>query len=357
MDVPFFDASRLEPEIQEAVEQAALRVLRSGRFILGDEVEGFEQAFAAYVGQGHAVGTSSGTDALTMALMALGIGPGDEVIVPDFTFFAPAGCVARLGAKPVFADIDSYYGLDPEFLADLIGPQTKALIVVHLFGQVAAIDTISKICAARGIPIVEDCAQAVGVHIDSRHVGTHGSMACFSFFPTKNLGASGDAGAVVTNDENLAKRLRRLRVHGAQPKYVHQELGGNFRLDALQAAILSVKLPYVDEWNARRRSHAAIYDGIVDRPAKIRPGVSSTFHQYVIEAERRDELRKHLAANGIETAVYYPVSMRDQPCFSMPSKISNARIAAQRVLALPVFPQLRSAEVEWVATQVREFTR
>lgn len=357
MDVPFFDASRLEPEIQDAVEQAALRVLRSGRFILGDEVEAFEQAFAAYVGLAHAVGASSGTDALTMALMALGIGPGDEVIVPDFTFFAPAGCVARLGAKPVFADIDSYYGLDPEVLADLIGPQTKAVIVVHLFGQVAAIEAIAKTCASRGIPIIEDCAQAVGVSVDSRHVGHHGSMACFSFFPTKNLGASGDGGAVVTNDENLANRLRRLRVHGAQPKYVHQELGGNFRLDALQAAILSVKLPYVDGWNARRRSHAATYDAIVDPPAKVRPGIVSTFHQYVIESERRDELRKHLAANGVETAIYYPVSMRDQPCFSNLGKISKARTVAQQVLALPVFPQLLAAEVEWVASQVRDFIR
>jgi dTDP-4-amino-4,6-dideoxygalactose transaminase len=290
-------------------------------------------------------------------LMALGIGPGDDVIVPDFTFFAPAGCVARLGANPVFADIDTYYGIDPDLLADLIGPRTKAVIVVHLFGQVAAIEAIAKICASHGIPIIEDCAQAVGVSIDSRHIGHHGSMACFSFFPTKNLGASGDAGAVVTNDENLAKRLRRLRVHGAQPKYVHQELGGNFRLDALQAAILTVKLPYVNAWNARRRSHAAIYDAVVDRPAKVRPGVASTFHQYVIEAESRDELRKHLATNGIETAVYYPGSMGDQPCFSTPSKISKARTVAQRVLALPVFPQLLATEVKWVAAQVRDFTR
>jgi dTDP-4-amino-4,6-dideoxygalactose transaminase len=182
MRIPFFDPTRLEPEIQDAVEQATLRVLRSGRFILGEEVEAFERSFAAYVGAPHAVGASSGTDALTMALMALEVGPGDEIIVPDFTFFAPAGCVARLGAQPVFADIDSYYGLDPEVLEGLIGPRTKAVIVVHLFGQVAAIDVISKICAAHGVAIIEDCAQAVGVHLDSRHVGHHGAMACFSFF-------------------------------------------------------------------------------------------------------------------------------------------------------------------------------
>lgn len=355
MRVPFFDPTRLEPEIQDAVDQAALRVLRSGRFILGDEVEAFERSFAAYVGANYAVGTSSGTDALTMALMALGVGPGDEVIVPDFTFFAPAGCVARLGAQPIFADIDSYYGLDPDVLAGLMGPRTKAVIIVHLFGQVAAIAQISELCAAHGVALIEDCAQAVGVQMDSRHVGHHGVMACFSFFPTKNLGASGDAGAVVTSDEHLAERLRRIRVHGARPKYVHQELGGNFRLDAIQAAILSVKLPYLDGWNARRREHGAIYDEVLACPARVRPGVTSTYHQYVIEADQRDELQKHLAAHDVETAIYYPVSMRDQPCFSIPHETSKARKAAGRVLALPIFAQLDSEEVERVATLVDEF--
>ncbi len=355
MRVPFFDPTRLEPEIQDAMEQATLRVLRSGRYILGEEVEAFELAFAAYVGATHAVGTSSGTDALTMALMALEVGPGDEVIVPDFTFFAPAGCVARLGAQPVFADIDSYYGLDPEVLEGLIGPRTKAVIVVHLFGQVAAIDAISKICAAHGVAIIEDCAQAVGVRIDSRHVGHHGAMACFSFFPTKNLGACGDAGAVVTSDSNLAERLRRIRVHGAHPKYVHQELGGNFRLDAIQAAILSVKLPYLERWHSRRRRHAEIYNQTLPFPARVRAGAASTFHQYVIEVGHRDELQNHLAAHDVETAIYYPLTMRDQPCFLVSHQVSNARAAAERVLALPVFPQLNSAEVEHVATLVCEF--
>lgn len=356
MRVPFFDVTRANAAAQDVVEHAALRVLRSGRFILGDEVAALETAFAAFVGSSHAVGTSSGTDALLMALMALGVGPGDEVIVPEFTFFAPAGCVARLGATPVFVDIDAYFGLDPEGLRAAITPKTRAVVAVHLFGQPCAIGEIAKICRARELPLVEDCAQAIGLEVDGRHVGFHGRMACYSFFPTKNLGAAGDGGIVTTNDTDLDAALRRLRVHGAHPKYVHHEVGGNFRLDALQAAVVAAKLPFVAQWTRTRRENAAFYDAHLPYPAQVRPGAQSTYHQYVIETPARDALASWLADQGVETAVYYPVIMSSQPCFFVCNEARNrAHHASTRVLALPIFPGLSSDERAWVVDRVRAF--
>lgn len=359
MNVPFFDVVRATAEAQPAVEEAALRVLRSGRFILGDEVQRLEEAFAAFTQSTHAVGVSSGTDALLMALTALGVGPGDEVIVPEFTFFAPAGCVSRLGATPVFVDIDAYYGMDPEGLKAAITPRTRAVVAVHLFGQACAIDDIAAVCDEAGVPLIEDCAQAIGVEVGGRHVGHHGLMSCYSFFPTKNLGAAGDGGMVTTRDAALDQVLRRLRVHGAQPKYVHQVVGGNFRLDALQAAVLGAKLPFVPTWTEKRRANARYYDEhlahVTELEARVRPGVASTYHQFVVEHPERDALVSWLTERGVETAVYYPMIMSSQPCFVCGPARNHAHVASTRVLALPVFPGLREGELAHVVDAVASF--
>ncbi|MEZ4461465.1 MAG: DegT/DnrJ/EryC1/StrS family aminotransferase [bacterium] len=342
----------LPQEVQDAVEATTLRVLRSGQYILGAEVSRFEERFADFVGASHAVGTSSGTDALLMALMALGVGPGDEVVVPDFTFFSPAGCVARLGATPVFVDVDTFYGLDPEQLQRALSPNTKAVIAVHLFGHLCAIEPIAAICTAADVALIEDCAQAVGVRdAAGRHAGSWGAMACYSFFPTKNLGAAGDGGAVTTTDGDLAHQLRLLRTHGAQPKYVHQVVGGNFRLDALQAAILAAKLPFLEGWNQARRGNAAYYD--THLPVVARTRGASTFHQYVIDVPKRDEFCAYLRTQGIETAIYYPMSMCDQPCFvGRAHKACQARSFAHNVVALPVHPRLTPADLVHVSEAV-----
>lgn len=350
--VAFFEPY-LTAQAQGAVEAAALRVLRHGQFVLGDEVRAFEDQAASFVGAPYAVGVSSGTDALLMALMALDVGPGDEVIVPDFTFFSPAGCVARLGASPVFVDIDEFYGLDPVALDVAWSPKTKAVIAVHLFGQLCDIDTVARWCDSMALPLIEDCAQAFGARLGTRHAGSWGQFACYSFFPTKNLGAAGDAGLITTHNERHAERLRRLRVHGAHPKYIHQEVGGNFRMDALQAAILGAKLPFLEEWTAARRRNAEVYRSNITIQPKLRPGIESTFHQYVIEVERRDAFREHLSRHGIETAVYYPLSMRDQPCFHLSPAPSRSRAVADRVVALPIHPGLTESDLRRVCDVVR----
>jgi dTDP-4-amino-4,6-dideoxygalactose transaminase len=366
MPVPLLDLTRQYAPLHDDVQEAIDRVCTSQRFILGAEVEAFEREAAAALGVRHAIGMSSGTDALLVALMALGVGPGDEVVVPTFTFFATAGVVSRLGARPVFVDVDPVdYCIDPGQLAARLGPRTKAVMPVHLFGQSADLGAIRDACGA--VPVLEDCAQSWGASFAGTLVGGIGCMGAFSFFPSKNLGCFGDGGMVTTNDDELARLLKELRVHGQSGVYLHPRIGGNFRLDALQAAILRVKLPHVAAWVEGRRANARRYaqlfhdaglDEIVGLPAEV-PGRGHTFNQYVVRVPRRDELRASLAERGIGQAVYYPLPLHLQPCFAElgyhEGDLPVAEQASREVLALPVFPELTLAELEEVVAAIAEF--
>ena len=355
--IPTLDLRR-EGLDQELIA-AFTRVLESGRYILGPEVEAFEQEMADYLGAAHAIGVSSGTDALLVALMALDVGPGDEVIVPTYTFFATAGAVSRLGATPVFVDVEEDgFNLDPSAVAARVGPRTTAIVPVHLFGRPARMAPLRSL----GVPLVEDAAQSLGATIDGAPSGTLGALGCFSFFPSKNLGGFGDGGLVSTNDAALAARVRRLRAHGAEPKYVHAEIGGNFRLDTLQAALLRVKLPHLGRALARRRAHAAAYAAALEGvPGLIRPSddPGHGWNQYVVRIldGRRAVVQRALAQRGIATAVYYPAPLHVQACFA---SLGHARgdfpIAerlAEETLALPIFPELTEAERAEVVTALR----
>ena len=365
--VPLFDLKRQWQEVREDVNAALERVFATQQFILGPEVAALEQECAAFLKVKHAVAMSSGTDALLAALMALGVGPGDEVITSTFTFFASAGVIHRLGARPVFVDIDARdFNLDPARVEAAIRPRTKAIMPVHLYGQAADMDAIRAV--AGRLPLVEDCAQAVGTDYRGTPVGGLGLIGCFSFFPTKNLGAFGDGGLVTTNDAALAERLLDMRVHGMRPKYVHNFVGGNFRLDALQAAILRAKLPRLPEWIAKRRAGAAHYrtlftaaglDGVVALPAEL-AGRGHTYHQFVVRVPRRDALRDHLAKRGVGSEVYYPISLHQQPCFASLGQrgtFPEAEKAQAEVLALPIFPELRPDERERVVEEIAGFVR
>ncbi len=366
MPVPLLDLTRQYLPLRDDIRAALDRVCDSQRFILGPELESFEAEAAAALGVRAAIGVSSGTDALLIALMALDVGPGDEVIVPTFTFFATAGVVSRLGARPVMVDVDPVdYCLDPEAVEDHVTDATRAVIPVHLFGQAADMDALRE--AARDVPILEDCAQAWGATFEDQPVGSLGVMGAFSFFPSKNLGGFGDAGLVTTDDLELATRLRELRVHGQSGPYEHPAVGGNFRLDALQAAVLRVKLPHVPAWVDGRRANARRYaelfaaaglDEVLTLPDEV-PGRGHTFNQYVVRAPRRDELRAHLGRRGIGAAVYYPLPLHLQPCFAdlgyLPGDMPVAEEASAEVLALPVFPELTAPEMDEVVAAVAEF--
>jgi len=366
--VPLFDLTRQFAEVADDVRAAIERVFATQGYILGPEVAALEKECAAYLEVRHAVGVSSGTDALLAALMAVGVGEGDEVIVPTFTFFATAGVVRRLGAKPVFVDILPVdFNIDPAATAAAITPRTKAIIPVHLYGQ--AVDMAALRKAAGDIPIVEDACQAIGTRYEGAPVGGLGAFGCFSFFPTKNLGAFGDGGLVTTNDDAMGERLVDMRVHGMRPKYVHRFVGGNFRLDAMQAAILRAKLPRLDGWNAKRRANAAHYrelftaaglDGTVTLPVEL-PGRGHTYHQFVVRAPERDRLREHLAASKVGAEVYYPIPLHEQECFAELGVRRGAcpvsERAAAEVLALPIFPELRADERERVVEAIAAFYR
>lgn len=363
--VPFFDRTREDRAVEGELLAAFLRVLRSGRFILGAEVEALERACEATLGVPNAIAVSSGTDALTMALLALDVGPGSEVICPDFSFVATAAVVARLGATPVFVDIDpATFNIDPVGISRAISPRTRAILPVHLFGQCARLDDIAD--AARGLPIVEDAAQALGATLGTRKAGTIGAIGCFSFFPTKNVGGFGDGGLVVTKDDAIADRLRLLRVHGAARKNHHVRLGGNYRLDALQAALLCVKLAGLDAAIARRRAHAASYTAELSaaRLPLVLPLATEggTFNQYVVRVQgegMRDRLRSFLADRGVGTEIYYPAPLHQQPCFTHLACATvcspEAEAAAREALALPVFPDLRPDELQRVTDQMGAF--
>jgi dTDP-4-amino-4,6-dideoxygalactose transaminase len=365
--IPILDLTRHDGQLQREVALAVQDVFASGRFVLGPAVERFERHLAAFLGARHAIGVSSGTDALLVSLMALDVGPGDEVVTSPFSFFASAGAVARLGARPVFVDIEpGTFLLDPSRLEAALTPRTRAIEPVHLYGQCADMAPILEIARRRGIPVLEDACQAIGARYGGRAAGTLGTLGAFSFYPTKNLGAAGDAGAVVTDDDRLAERIRSLRVHGASTAYVHERVGGNFRLDAVQAAVLDARLPRLEGWNARRRAIARRYEellaaearaGRVALPAEA-PGRSHVFHQYVVRIHDRDGVRGRMAARGVTTSVFYPLPLHLQECFASlggrAGDLPEAERAAREVLALPMFPELSEDEIERVAESLKE---
>jgi dTDP-4-amino-4,6-dideoxygalactose transaminase len=338
-------------------------VLDSQHFILGPEVEALEASLAALTKSHFAIGVSSGTDALLVALLALGVGPGDEVITTPFSFFATAGVISRLGARPVFVDIDrATFTMSPTGLEDAMTERTKAVLPVHLFGQTAAMEEILTITRSRGIAVVEDAAQALGASYDGSPAGSLGTLGCFSFFPTKNLGAYGDGGLVTTNDAALAERVRSLRTHGQTARYVHEAIGGNFRLDALQAAVLRAKLPFFDRWTATRRRYASLYLRELGGCTRVvlpveAPRCLHVYHQFVLRSDDRDGLRAFLASRGIASEVYYPVPLHLQPCFRDlgAGAFPESERAAREVLALPIVPELTEAEVLRVARTVLEY--
>ena len=366
MPVPLLDLTRQYETLREEIRRTIDRVCDSQRFILGAEVDDFERESAAVLEVGHAVGVTSGTDALLAALMALGVGRGDEVVLPTFTFFATAGVVSRLGATPVFVDIDPVdYCMDPDQLEASIGDRTQAVIPVHLFGQAADMDRIKE--GAGEVPVIEDCAQAWGAEYDGAQVGSMGLMGAFSFFPSKNLGCFGDGGLITTNEPEIDHILRELRMHGQSGPYLHPVVGGNFRIDALQAAILRVKLPHVAGWIEGRRANAERYTELftdagleqtVGLPRSI-PGRGHTYNQFVVRVPRRDELRAYLTDRGIGAGVYYPLPLHLQPCFEGlgygEGDFPIAEQASREVLALPVFPELADSELVEVVQAIEEF--
>jgi len=355
MTVPLLDLKLQYATIRDEVLRVTEEVYDSQHFILGKRVEDFERDFAAYCQSKYCIAVSSGTDALLVALMVLGVGHGDEVIVPAYSFFATAGVVARLGATPVFVDIDlADYNIDPSQIEKRITKRTKAIMPVHLYGQCADMSRMNF-----GIPIVEDAAQAVGAEFDGKRAGSLGTIGCFSFFPSKNLGAFGDAGAVTTNDDALAQKLIDFRVHGMRPKYFHKYIGGNFRIDALQAAILHVKLPHLDEWAEGRRRNAAIYNellrgGQAILPVEL-PRRKHVFNQYVIRVPQRDRVMAHLKSAGIGCEIYYPKTLPQQECFAYlkAGRFLNSEKAADESLAIPVYPELTRGQIEEVAREIK----
>lgn len=366
--VPLLDLSPIHRPIEAELREAVLGVLESNRFIGGPELEGFEREIAAYCGSHHAVGVSSGTDAIIASLMAFDVGIGDQVIVPSFTFFATAGSVQRLGAQIVFCDIEPRsFNLDPAKLDKLITSRTKAIIPVHLFGLCADMDPIMEICSRHGLKAVEDAAQAIGATYHERMAGAIGHTGCFSFFPSKNLGGIGDGGLILTRDKDVAEKLRKLREHGAQHRYYHSLVGGNFRMDAIQAAALRVKLSHLEEWHHQRRDNAGAYidafsdlerKGLIRLPAEL-SNHRHVFNQFVIRVGRRDALQEYLKSRLIDTAIYYPVPLHLQDCFAdlgyKEGSLPESEKAAREVLALPVFPGLTTAQRNKVIYHVREF--
>ena len=387
MKVPLLDLKAQYATLKKEINEALIRVADSQYFILGPEVEYLEKSLASYLGAKHAVGVSSGTDALLIALMAIDMKPGDEVILPTFSFFATAGVVARMNAIPVLVDIDPVtFNIDPSEIEKKITARTKAIIPVHLYGQSADMAPIMEIARKHSLMVIEDGAQAIGVQYkDGRRVGTIGNIGCYSFFPSKNLGGFGDGGLVVANDDVLAERLKIMRVHGGKPKYYHKVIGGNFRIDAIQAAVLNVKLPYLDGWSEKRRENAALYtklfieNGLAEKEGKTSFDTSNTvllpqavyagtgnrnyhiYNQYVIRVQRRDELKKHLSQKEIGNEIYYPVPFHRQECFAYlkanDSDYRHSNFAAEHCLALPIYPELTKEQIGFVVDSIAEFMR
>jgi dTDP-4-amino-4,6-dideoxygalactose transaminase len=374
--VPLLDLQRQYKQIRVEVLAAIERVCASQHFILGAEVEALEREIAAFTGATEAVGCASGTDALWLALLGAGVRPGDAVITTTFSFFASASSIVRAGARPILVDVDpETLNIDParvrEKLAAAGSTKITALLPVHLFGQCADMDELRALADEFNLTIVEDAAQAIGAKWRDADVGSMGATAAFSFYPTKNLSAYGDAGMVTTNNPAMAQRMRNLRNHGSPRRYHHEEIGWNCRMDAIQAAVLRVKLPHLDLWNQQRRTHAATYDQLLSptgltskarspvRKLRISPAAHPIFHQYVVRVERRDELRAFLTERKIGTEVYYPLPLHLQPCFNYlgyeEGSLPESERAAREVIALPMFPELTEAEQKWVVENVAEF--
>ncbi len=373
MRVPLLDLKAQYATIKAEVEAAITEVMESQHFILGPKVDQCEKAIAQYSGCAHAVGVSSGSDALLVCLMAEGVGRGDEVITTPYTFFATVGAITRLGATPVFVDIDPVtYNIDVKQLEGKVTPKTRAIIPVHLYGQMADMDGVMAVAKRHEVVVIEDAAQAIGAERNGQKAGSIGHYGCFSFFPSKNLGAAGDGGMIVTNDEQRAEKLKCLRAHGSKPKYYHRVVGGNFRLDALQAAIVTAKLRHLDTWTAGRQKNARIYDRLFAEaglatashgsPEVVLPKVVANrhiFNQYVIRVAHRDQLMAHLQKNGIGTEIYYPVPMHLQDCFAYLGHTDGAfpesERAAKETMALPIYPELSEAQLRYVVDSIRNF--
>jgi dTDP-4-amino-4,6-dideoxygalactose transaminase len=383
MKVPLLDLQAQYATIRDDVRAAIDRVFESQQFVLSAEVQALEEEIARYSQTKFGVGCASGSDALLLALMSCGVGDGDEVITTPFSFFATASAITRLGARPVFVDVDEQtYNIRPSLIGDAITERTKAIVPVHLYGQCAEMDPLIELAGSggppaslsdsarqHGIPIIEDAAQAIGAEDHGRRAGSMGAIGCFSFYPSKNLGGAGDGGMLVTNDLDHARRLHMLRVHGEERRYFHKLVGLNSRLDALQAAVLRVKLPHLDVWTVARQRNAQQYQlmfidaGLsekIDLPF-VRPGARHIFHQFVIHVRdgRRDALREHLRARGVGTDVYYPVPLHLQECFAFlgykPGDFPIAEAAAQETLALPVFPELTTEQQDYVVSAIKDF--
>jgi hypothetical protein len=364
--IPIIDLKAQYQSIKDEVDAAVTRVISSGTYILGPEVEGLEKEIADYAGTKYAVGVNSGTDALLLALKAYGIGPGDEVITTAFSFIATAEVIAFLGAKPVFVDISKEdFNINADLIEAKITPRTKAIIPVHLYGQPAEMDRIIAIAAKHKLKVIEDCAQALGAEYNGKRVGSIGDVGCISFFPTKNLGAYGDGGMVVTNDEKAYSMLKKLHVHGAGEKYVHEVLGVNSRLDALQAAILRIKLRSLDAWIKRRNEIAQKYtQGLAGLPLFLpnpRKNVRHVYNQFTISTDKRKELQKFLKEKQIGTAVHYPISLPLQKAFAYlqhdRSQFPVAAAAAETVVSIPAYPEMKPAEIDQVMDGIKEFFR
>jgi len=375
MQVPLLDLKAQYSTIKAEVEAALAEVMESQHFILGPKVEQCEKAIAEYSHCSHAVGVSSGSDALLACLTAENIGPGDEVITTPYTFFATVGAISRLGATPVFVDIDPVtYNLDASQIESKVTSKTRAIIPVHLYGQMADMDAVMAVAEKHGFVVIEDAAQAIGAESKGRRAGSIGHYGCFSFFPSKNLGAAGDGGMIVTNDAKRAEKLKCLRAHGSKPKYHHKIIGGNFRLDALQAAIVYAKLRHLDEWTAARQQNSKKYDqffaeaglatdggglGNIGLPKVVRE--RHIFNQYVIRISRRDQLQAFLQQRGIGTEVYYPIPMHLQECFAYlghgVGAYAQSERAAKETLALPIYPELSEAQLRYVVESVGDFVK
>jgi len=360
--IPMVDPAAEYRALKAEIDAAVSRVLASGRYVLGPEGEALEGELARYTGAAHAVGVNSGTDALHLALVAAGIGPGDEVIVPAFTFFASAEAVSYTGATPVFADIDpATFNLDPGCFEKSISKRTKAVIAVHLFGQCAALDRIAETCRRKNIFLVEDVAQALGADYDGRRAGSWGDFGCFSFYPTKNLAAAGDAGLVTAREQKHAELLRMLRHHGSRQTYLHERVGWNSRLDELQAAVLRVKLAHLERFNEARRAVAARYRAALADADLVLPVEHGrgrhVYHQFTIRSARRDALREALSREGIASSVFYPIPLHRQPAYAAANpglELPVSESISKEVLSLPINPLLEAACVERICVRVRE---
>lgn len=368
MNVPLLDLRAQYDSIRDEIRAAIDRVMESQQFILGSEVSELEQEIASYSHARHAIGCANGSDALLLALMALGIGADDEVITTPYSFFATASSISRVGARPVFVDIDSRtYNIDPARIEDAMTERTRAIMPVHLYGQCAEMNAICEIAERRGIPVIEDAAQAIGADDRDGRAGTMGAIGCFSFYPSKNLGGAGDGGMMTTNDDSLAEKLRILRAHGGEHRYYHRVIGINSRLDALQAAILRVKLPRLDSWSNARAERAARYRELfmdagltehIELPF-VRSNVRHIYHQFVIRTKARDALVEHLKKSGVGTDIYYPVPLHMQECFAYlgnsEGDFPESELAARETLALPIFPELTEEQQRYVVDVIERF--